>query len=205
MSCADRTVKSVDAYFEKVPAYARPICHALRKLIHESGPELRECIKWNSPCYAGRGLVFGIGAFQKHVRLFFFKGAQVPDPDALFVRGQNNAAARSVKFSSLEEIPTKKLQSLVRAAVKLDADAQSKPARRTRRAELPMPKELAAALKTASKAQHYFDTLPPSCRREYIEWISTAKKEETRTRRIAEALEVLSAGRGRNEPYRAKA
>ncbi|HEY0549662.1 MAG TPA: YdeI/OmpD-associated family protein, partial [Verrucomicrobiae bacterium] len=58
--------------------------------------------------------------------------------------------------------------------------------------------------KRSSKARVYFDTLPPSCRREYIEWISTAKRDETRERRLAEAIEMLSAGRRHNEQYRAK-
>ena len=166
-------------------------------------PELRESIKWSNPCYEGRGLVCGIGAFQKHVRLFFFKGALLPDPDGLFVHGQDNASGRSLKFSHVRDIPIGKLRRLVRSAVALDAAPPQKIVSRARRAELAMPKELAAVLKETPKAQACFDTLPPSCRREYIEWISTAKREETRQRRLQEAVAMLSAGRRRHEQYRA--
>jgi uncharacterized protein YdeI (YjbR/CyaY-like superfamily) len=65
-----------------------------------------------------------------------------------------------------------------------------------------MPEELAKALKGAPKAQAFFETLPPSARREYVEWVSTAKREETRARRLEEAVSMLSAGRRRNEQYR---
>jgi uncharacterized protein YdeI (YjbR/CyaY-like superfamily) len=68
---------------------------------------------------------------------------------------------------------------------------------RTRRPELPIPKELASGLKRVPRAAAFFQTLPPSCRREYIEWISAAKKEETRERRTQQAMEMLTAGRRR--------
>lgn len=205
MSCGEGNSKSVDNYIAKAPEFARPICEALRKLIHKAAPELRETIKWSSPCFEGRGLICGLGAFQKHVRLFFFKGAQVPDPDGVFADGEDNASGRSAKFFSLEEIPVKKLERLIRAAAQLDAEGKVKPPPRARRPELPMPKEFAATLKRSPKARTYFETLSPSCRREYVEWISAAKRDETRERRLAEAIEMLSEGRRRNEPYRAKA
>jgi hypothetical protein len=203
MSGSEGNSKSVDAYIAKAPEFARPICEALRTLIHKAAPELRETIKWGSPCFEGRGLVCGLGAFQKHVRLFFFKGAQVPDPGGIFVAGEDNASGRSAKFPSLEKIPVKRLERLIRAAAKLDAAGKARPVPRARRPELPMPKEFAASLKRSPKARAYFETLPPSCRREYIEWISTAKRDETRERRLAEAIEMLSEGRRQNEQYRA--
>ncbi len=62
---------------------------------------------------------------------------------------------------------------------------------RPKRAELPLPDWLKAGLMTSPKAWENFNSLPPSHRRNYIGWISDAKKEETRQRRIREAIERL--------------
>ena len=222
MSCGEGNSKSVDAYIAKAPAFARirlespaVLTRGDRFILRAYSPPVtigggivldphapRTGVR--TPCFEGRGLVCGLGAFQKHVRLFFFKGARVPDPEGVFADGEDNASGRSAKFASLEEIPVKKLERLIRAAAKLDAEGKAKPMPRARRPELPMPREFADALKRSSKARLYFETLPPSCRREYIEWISTAKRNETRERRLAEAIEMLSEGRRHNQQYRAK-
>jgi uncharacterized protein YdeI (YjbR/CyaY-like superfamily) len=60
---------------------------------------------------------------------------------------------------------------------------------------LPLPAELSAALGRSAKAAAAFEALAPSCRREYIEWIASAKRPETRDRRIAQALEMIEARR----------
>ena len=57
-----------------------------------------------------------------------------------------------------------------------------------KRPELPLPDWLKAGLMTSPKAWENFSKLPPSHRRNYIGWISDAKKEETRQRRIQEAI-----------------
>lgn len=54
-----------------------------------------------------------------------------------------------------------------------------------------LPDDLAAALKKNKKEAGYFDTLSFSNKKEYIEWIVTAKREETRMQRIKETIEKL--------------
>ncbi|MFC5405664.1 YdeI/OmpD-associated family protein [Cohnella soli] len=56
------------------------------------------------------------------------------------------------------------------------------------------PAELLAALAGNSDAAHAFDKLAPSHRKEYIQWINEAKKEETRIARIGKTVEKLAAG-----------
>jgi uncharacterized protein YdeI (YjbR/CyaY-like superfamily) len=68
-----------------------------------------------------------------------------------------------------------------------------------------VPDDLAAALKKNKAAQKAFDSFTaPSHRREYVEWITSAKQEETRKRRIAQAVEMLAAGKTRNWKYETK-
>jgi uncharacterized protein YdeI (YjbR/CyaY-like superfamily) len=62
---------------------------------------------------------------------------------------------------------------------------------RPKRPELPLPDWLKTGLMTSPKAWENFSKLPPSHRRNYISWISDAKREETRRRRIREAIRML--------------
>ena len=45
------------------------------------------------------------------------------------------------------------------------------------------------------QAWQYFQQLAPSCRRNYIGWIDSAKRPETRAKRLQEALELLASGK----------
>jgi Bacteriocin-protection, YdeI or OmpD-Associated/Domain of unknown function (DUF1905) len=60
--------------------------------------------------------------------------------------------------------------------------------------EVEVPAELAAALASDSVAAGAYESLSFTHRREYVDWIAQAKKEETRTRRVAKALEMLREG-----------
>ena len=72
------------------------------------------------------------------------------------------------------------------------------PVRRARVPDLLLPGELAAAFKQAPEAERLFGLLAPSCRHEYIQWINTAKKDETRARRVQQTISMLKSGR---RPY----
>jgi uncharacterized protein YdeI (YjbR/CyaY-like superfamily) len=66
-----------------------------------------------------------------------------------------------------------------------------------------MPEDLAKALASSPAAQATFDGFPPGCRREYLEWVTEAKRPETRTKRIAQAVEMMAQGKRRNWKYEA--
>ncbi len=57
-----------------------------------------------------------------------------------------------------------------------------------------MPPELNEALRSDSTAAKFFETLAPSYRRQFIGWINAARRPETRQRRVAEAVSLLSRG-----------
>ena len=67
--------------------------------------------------------------------------------------------------------------------------------------ELVVPQTLLAALKKNAKAKATFDTFSYSHKKEYVEWITEAKQDETRTRRLATTIEWLSEGKARNWKY----
>ena len=64
-----------------------------------------------------------------------------------------------------------------------------------------VPAYFTAALKKRPKALAAFTAFPPSHKREYVEWIDSAKTDETRQRRIATALGWIASGKSRNWKY----
>jgi hypothetical protein len=90
---------------------------------------------------------------------------------------------------------------LIRAAVALNAAGI--PSRVTRRPRKPLavPTDLAKALKTHAVAARNFESFTDSQRREYVDWISEAKREDTRAKRLNTTLEWLAEGKKRNWKY----
>ena len=58
-----------------------------------------------------------------------------------------------------------------------------------------LPSYIEAMLKTNPLAWQYFAQLAPSYRRAYIGWIDSAKRDETKDKRLREALNLLAAGK----------
>jgi uncharacterized protein YdeI (YjbR/CyaY-like superfamily) len=58
-----------------------------------------------------------------------------------------------------------------------------------------VPRYIQSALKKHPSARQYFESLPPSHRRRYVGWIDTAKRDETKARRLDEAIRLLTAGK----------
>jgi uncharacterized protein YdeI (YjbR/CyaY-like superfamily) len=112
------------------------------------------------------------------------------------------------KLARLDDLPSKKqLGAWIRKAASLNEQGAKTPAVRKKTGKpkplSEMPPKLAAALamREHAKARAVFEGFPPSHRREYIEWIADAKREETRARRLAQALEWMAEGKSRNWKY----
>lgn len=196
---------NTDSYINSAPVFARPILTKIRELFHQADPEIVETIKWNAPCFEHDGLVASMAAFKKHVRLSFFKGDLMGDPKKLFDQ-TNCSSMGSIKFTSTEDFPSEKvLLDYIRRAVQVNIDGKKQPRKRaTSRPPATVPSDLAYALKKNAKARKTFESFSPSHRREYIEWITEAKREETRKRRLAQAIEWMADGKSRNWKYMKK-
>ena len=107
------------------------------------------------------------------------------------------------RLTSVKDLPAKsKLLALVKKAKQLnDKGTPSPMAGRKKRAALPTPPFLKKALAKNGKARAHFDPFPPGKRRDYIEWLTEAKTEETRQRRLETALEWIAQGKARNWKY----
>jgi hypothetical protein len=89
----------------------------LRKLVHKAAPDLREEWKWDTPVWSQKGNVLAISAFKDHVKLNFFKGAFLDDPDGLFNAGLDAKATRAINLNEGDKIDESALKELIRAAV----------------------------------------------------------------------------------------
>jgi len=196
MDCSRARTNDPDEWLEIAPAFSRPLAAQVRNWIQRWEPDLGEAIKWNMLCYTGRKLVCGLSACKGHLGIAFFRGTDLPDPARLFNQGgETNTAILSVRLTTLDDLNAAAFRTLLRAAVTLDADPAAPPPPKIRREPWPVPEFFAAALKKNPKAGAGFAALSPTCQREYLVWVTTAKRDETRTRRLAETLAALEHGR----------
>jgi uncharacterized protein YdeI (YjbR/CyaY-like superfamily) len=198
MDCNRARTNDPGEWLETCPEFSQPLAEQLVEWILLWEPDLTESIKWNNLCFSGRKLICGISACQKHLSIVFFRGTELPDPAKLFSDGgENNTNIRSIRVTSLEGLNRPALRALLRAAVELDADPAIPPAPKVKRAPWPVPDFFKKALaeKRHARAAANFKSLSPSCQREYLVWLSTAKQPETRERRLKQTLAALTNGR----------
>jgi hypothetical protein len=96
----------------------------LRSLIHDAAPELAETWKWGTPVWVHNGNVVAVAAFKNHVKLNFFDGASIADPQALFNAGLDAKTSRSIDFARDDKLDEAAIRQLVKAAVALDAQTR---------------------------------------------------------------------------------
>jgi uncharacterized protein YdeI (YjbR/CyaY-like superfamily) len=187
--------KNPNQWLATCPELSRPICEELRDLIFRWEPDLAESVNTNMLCYTGRKRVFALGAFQKNACVTFFRGAELPDPAHLLNTGEGNHLIRNITLTTTQGLDLAALRALMRAAVKLDAQADRPPPPPRKREPLRMPPVLAKGLKGNKAAAAFFESLKPTYQREYMAWIGSAKLEETQQKRLKETLKALAAGK----------
>lgn len=193
---------AVDAYIAKSAAFARPILTRVRGLMHKACPKIEETIKWGVPHFEHQGVVASMAAFKQRASFGFWKRKLMQDPARLFpAAGDSSMGGR--KFRSVDELPSDAvLLRYIKAAVALNEQGiKLANAGRKKRPPPRLPADLAAALRKSVKAKATYDAFPPSHRREYVEWITEAKQEATRLKRLATAIEWMAQGKSRHWKY----
>ena len=199
----------IDAYIEGAAPFAQPILSHVRDLVHEACPQVEETIKWGMPTFVhAGGILCGMAAFKQHASFGFWKHALVVGEGGQADTAPGDDRPRDGmgsygKLASLKDLPPKKtLLAHIRKAAKLNEDGVKAPAQRKGAKPPPQaPDDLAAALRKNKAAQATYDAFPPRCKREYVEWITEAKREETRVKRLAQAVEWMAEGKRRNWKY----
>ena len=191
----------VDAYIAEAAPFAQPVLKHLRALVHKACPTVVEDMKWSMPFFLHEGKnVCHFAAFKAHCAFGFWHKGMEKELGAL-AKG-DEAMGLLGRVTSLADLPgDATLVRFIKRAVELGgSDVPARPAGQPRK-ELAAPADLLAALKKNKAAAAAFAKFAPSHRREYIEWITEAKRDETRQKRLATTLEWLAEGKKRNWKY----
>ena len=196
-------IKTVDHYLElEVPAHFKATFTALRDMIRESAPELKETLKWGAPCYVRTSNVVGIVVLKNYVALWFYQGALLDDPkNKLIQASEKTTGLRQLRFEKPEDIDATYLTDLLQQAVENDRQGRKVKPRRKQK-PMPVPFELKQVLDSDATIKANFESLAPSHQREYIEYVGEAKRASTRERRAKKARGLLSEGKGLHDEYR---
>jgi len=211
----------IDVYINKARPFAQPILTHLRELLHKAVPEITETIKWSHAFFEYRGRTLAnMAAFKEHCSLGFWgqeMTAILRDAGIL----QDGAMGSLGRIATLKDLPSDKqlLALFKQAAAFIDkgeytspmaarnaskAGGEKQTMARAAKPPIETPPDLAAALKANKAAAKVFAAFSPSCQREYIEWLTEAKREETRARRLTQAIEMIAEGKQRHWKYQTK-
>jgi uncharacterized protein YdeI (YjbR/CyaY-like superfamily) len=189
---------AIDAYIENAPGFAKPILKHLRKVVHAGCPNVEETLKWRFPHFMYKGMFCGMAAFKEHCTFGFWKG------DLIVKNGDDEGMGQFGKIRSLSDLPDEKtLVKYVREAVRLNDEGVKAPRQMRPKVKKPLivPDYLTAVLNRNAKARETFENFSYSHKKEYVEWVTEAKQEETRKRRLETALEWMSEGKTRHWKY----
>jgi uncharacterized protein YdeI (YjbR/CyaY-like superfamily) len=193
----------VDGYIAKSADFAKPILKHLRSLVHTACPDVEETIKWGMPSFAYKGILCGMAAFKEHCAFGAWKHSLIKT-DLGTNHKEDEAMGRLGRITSLDDLPSdSKLLAYIKEAVRLNKEGikVEKPKRSAVRKELVVPDYFSAALKRNKKALKTFEDFSYSHKKEYVEWVTEAKREETRAQRIETTIGWLAEGKSRNWKY----
>jgi len=205
----EQTDPRVDAYIEKAAPFAQPVLTHLRTLMHQACPRATESVKWGMPFFVQNGVILtNMAAFKQHCA-FGFWGPEMKRVLARDGLEASEAMGTLGRITTIKDLPSNKqmLDLLRQAKDFIDSGNYTSPiAARNKVVKAPKPApeipiEFTQALKANKAANKVFANFSPSCQREYTEWITEAKRPETRDKRIAQAVEWIAEGKQRNWKY----
>ena len=199
--------KRIDAYIDAAQDFAKPIIAHLRDLIHEACPEVEETWKWSFPNFMYKGAILcSMAAFKNHCSFSFWKATLIQDTDQILTLTERAAMGHLGKILSLNDLPDDEiLLKYIKAAMKLNEENIKLPPRtktpEAKTQDLVIPDFLVTELEKNMDAKTVFNNFSYSHKKEYIDWITEAKTEPTRLKRVRQAVEMIAEGKGRNWKY----
>lgn len=194
----------VDAYIASSTDFAKPILKHLRKIVHTGCPKVEETIKWQLPTFTHHGILCVMAAFTNHCTFAFWKHALITDLDDVQLAKAKEAMGQFGRICSLSDLPDDKvLLAYVGEAVRLnelDIRVPGRP-RSRRNLNVGIPSDFEIALKRNERALENYENFSPSRKREYVEWLCEAKREETRLKRLEQAIAWLEQNKPRFWKY----
>lgn len=188
----------IDEGISQMEPFAQKICKKLRKIILSADPEIIEDWKWG-PNYYLNGMVCGFWGFKKHASLVFFQGSLLKDEKKILIANAGNVHNRHIKYTDVKQIDEELVLKYLFEAIDNNRKDIKIIAPKDKTVEIPI--DVKKSFKSA-KLLTYFESLAYSHRKEYMMWITDAKKEETRLKRINQAIEKLTSKQMMHDKYK---
>ena len=192
--------QSVDEYIEGHPEWQAALIK-LREIMQTA--DLTETVKWGAPAYTIDGKnVVGLGAFKSYVGIWFFQGVFLKDPQKKLINAQEGKtkALRQWRFDAADDIDPALVKAYVEEAIENQkAGKEMKPAKGK---ALIIPDELQQALDQSSVLKGKFNEFTLSNKRDFADYISTAKRAETRAKRLEKIIPMILENIGLNDKYK---
>lgn len=192
---------SVEEFISKKPEWVKSL-QLLRSIMLTT--EMEETIKWGVPTYTINGKnIVGISAFKSYVGIWFHQGVFLKDPFNQLINAQEGKTKglRQLRFNSFDEINKDQVLAYVLEAIQNQKEGKEITIERSS-TEIEMPDRLKTELEQNKELKINFDKLTPFKQKEYMEYISTAKRDATKDARLQKIIPMILEGIGLNDKYR---
>ena len=199
--------RRVDAYIIASAEFAKPVLSHLRKVIHAGCPDVEETIKWGFPHFMYKGILCSMASFKEHCAFGFWKGSLLEDREKTLEKVGKTAMGHLGRITALSDLPSEKvLLRYIKEAMALNDEGVKVPSRSKPKGDrkLDVPGDLMAALRKNKKALATFKGLNYTNKKDYVEWVTEARRDETRRRRLETAVAWMAEGKPRNWKYAGK-
>jgi len=196
----------IDAYIEKSQDFAKPVLHYIRETVHEFCPDAEETMKWSFPhfIYKGKNLC-AMASFKQHCTFGFWLEKEMKTMQEITQNIEKNSMFSLGKIEQVADLPSKpQLKKAIKEAMELTDMGVTMKKAPPSKIEMEIPDYFQRALEAHPKAKEIFEKASPSFRKEYIAWVTEAKTEATRDKRLEQSLEWIAEGKGRNWKYQKK-
>lgn len=191
--------EKIELYYEKEHPFKEGIA-LLREIALKT--EANEDFKWSFPVYTlNNKNVFGICKFKTHFGVWFFNGVFLKDPKNVLENAQEGKTKgmRHWKFQTLEEVDEKNVLGYMKEA--LDNQKKGREIKAEKTKKVTIPKLLQSELAKDSDLHIAFEKFTPYKQKEFCEYITEAKQEKTKLRRLEKILPMIKEGIGLNDKY----
>ena len=193
-----------DEYIEKSADFAKPIMEYLRQIIHETCPEVEEIIKWGNPHFDYKGdMMCILAGYKNHCSFSLYKAELMSDTKIIESVKAGQKMGYMDKIKSLSDLPAKEtLVAYIKEAMVLNENGvkKAKPVSEKPKV-IEVPDYFSEALTANPVVKEIFESKSASFRKDYLVWITDAKTEATRQKRIEQSLEWIAEGKGRFWQY----
>lgn len=194
----------VDAYIKNAAPFSQPIMKHLRELVHKVCPDVEENIKWGVPSFEYKGLWCGFASFKEHCTFGFWKAGIMKNAKDFQSEEKRGSMGNLGRLTNIKDLPSDKLiiswlkesMLLNEKGIKVPKDVTKHPKK-----VITTPDWFIEAVKKNKKAWATFDNASASFKKEYVEWVTDAKTEETRNKRLQQSIEWMAEGKHRNWKY----